>query len=104
KVVCNFDEDAVTMAQAAVWPLIVGGTRPDRLYFASTSSPFWQRSCSSQIAATCDLPAATTTFDMGGSLRCGASAILAAFDSIKGGNCSSAAVVASDKRDGAPES
>lgn len=104
KAVCNFDEDALTMAQAAAWPLIAAGTQPDRLYFASTTSPFWQRSCSSQVAAGCDLPPGTATADLGGSLRASTSAILAALDSIQAGTCNSALVIASDKRDGAPES
>ena len=52
KAVSNFDEDALTMAQCAVWGL--GSAAPDRLYFASTTSPYWQRSTASQIAAACD--------------------------------------------------
>ncbi len=104
KAVCNFDEEALTMAQAAAWPLIAGDAKPDRLYFASTTSPFWQRSCSSQIAAASDLPSTTATADLGGSLRAGTSAILAGMDSIQAGPSNSIVVVASDKRDGAPES
>src|SRR5436853_7042006 len=80
KAVCNFDEDTLTMAQAAAWPLIVAGAKPDRLYFASTTSPFWQRSSSSQIAAVCDLSPSTATVDFGGSLRAGTSAVIAGLD------------------------
>lgn len=104
KAVCNFDEDALTMAQSAAWPLIARGAQPDRIYFASTSPPFWQRSCSSQIAAACDLPSSTATVDLGGSLRGGTSAVFVALDSVQAGISSSVLVVASDKRDGAPES
>ena len=105
KAVCSFDEDSLTMAETAAWRLIVNGAaKPDRLYFASTSSPYWQRSASSQIAAACDLSSAATTIDFGGSLRSGTSAMLAAFDALKAEHCASAIVVASDKRDGAAES
>ena len=104
KTVCNFDEDALTMAQSASWPLISGGAIPDRLYFASTSAPYWQRSSASQVAAACDLPANTVAMDFGATLRAGTSAMLAAFDAVSAGACGTALVVASDKRDGAPES
>src|SRR6202011_5592205 len=67
-------------------------------------SPFWQRSCSSQLAAACDLPSSTAAVDLGGSLRSGTSAILSGFDSIQAGTSGTALIVASDKRDGAPES
>ena len=105
KAVCNFDEDSLTMAETAAWRLIVNAaSKPDRLYFASTSSPYWQRSASSQIAAACDLASSVATTDFGGSLRSGTSALLAAFDALKAEHCASAIVVASDKRDGSPES
>ncbi len=104
KSVCNFDEDTLTMAQSAAWPLISGASVPDRLYFASTSAPYWQRSTASQVAAACDLPATTGTMDYGGTLRAGTSAMLAALDAVAAGACRTALVVASDKRDGAPES
>ena len=104
KIVCSFDEDSLTMAETAAWRLTAHRHQPDRLYFASTSSPFWQRSAASQIAAACDFSNSVATMDFGGSLRSGASALLAAFDSLKAQTAGSAIVVASDKRDGAPES
>ena len=56
KAVVNFDEDSLTMAQSAAWPL-AARLRPNALSFASTTSPYWQRSAASLIAAACDLPA-----------------------------------------------
>ena len=50
KAVAHFDEDSLTMGHAAASRL---GGAPDALYFASTTSPYWQRSCASLIAASC---------------------------------------------------
>lgn len=102
KAVGNFDEDALTMAHAAVSQL--GSAPPDRLYFASTTSPYWQRSAASQIAAASDWGPETATADFGGSLRCGFSALLAGFDALASGSAKEVIVAASDRRDAPPES
>jgi hydroxymethylglutaryl-CoA synthase len=102
KAVSNFDEDALTMAVAAVHRL--GPQRPERLYFASTSSPFWQRSAASQIAAASDFGADTAAVDFGGSLRSGFSALIAAADAIASNSASDIIVTAADRRDAPPES
>ncbi|MBX9600835.1 MAG: OB-fold domain-containing protein [Bryobacteraceae bacterium] len=102
KAIAGFDEDALTMGYAAAWAL--GDLSFHRLYFASTSAPFWQRSTASQIAAACDLPARVATADFGGSLRAGTSALHAAFDAVQAGPAESVAVVASEARDPEPES
>ncbi len=102
KAIAGFDEDALTMGYGAAWAL--GELSFDRLYFASTSAPFWQRSTASQIAAACDLPASVATTDFGGSLRAGTSALHAAFDAVQAGSAASVAVVASEARDPEPES
>jgi 3-hydroxy-3-methylglutaryl CoA synthase/uncharacterized OB-fold protein len=103
KAVANFDEDSLTMAQSAAWPLAQSGGA-EALSFASTTSPYWQRSAASLIAAACDLPAQTSTADFGGSLRAGATALRAAFDAVAAGSVRTALVTAADCRDGAPES
>jgi 3-hydroxy-3-methylglutaryl CoA synthase/uncharacterized OB-fold protein len=102
KAVMNFDEDSLTMAQAAVWPLAQSGA--ESLSFASTTAPYWQRSAASLIAAACDLPAQTATADFGASLRSGTTALRAAFDAVAAGRVRTALVAAADCRDGAPES
>ncbi|MGA2599555.1 MAG: 3-hydroxy-3-methylglutaryl CoA synthase, partial [Bryobacteraceae bacterium] len=102
KAVGNFDEDALTMGHAAVSQL--GGAAPDRLYFASTTSPYWQRSAASQIAAACDWGPETGTADFGGSLRSGFSALLAGFDALASGSAREVIVAAADRRDATPES
>jgi hydroxymethylglutaryl-CoA synthase len=102
KAVTNFDEDALTMAVAAVHCL--GPQTAERLYFASTSSPYWQRSAASQIAAACDWDTETATADFGGSLRSGFSALIAAADAIGANRAADIIVTAADHRDGTPES
>jgi len=56
KAVMNFDEDSLTMAQAAVWPLAQSGA--ESLSFASTTAPYWQRSAASLIAVPAPMPRA----------------------------------------------
>jgi 3-hydroxy-3-methylglutaryl CoA synthase/uncharacterized OB-fold protein len=103
KAVTHFDEDSLTMAQAAAWPLASRG-EIEALSFASTTAPYWQRSAASLIAAACDLPSEVLTADFGGSLRCGTTALRAALDSVAAGSADSALVTAADQRDGAAES
>ncbi len=103
KAVMNFDEDALTMALSAAWPLVQAGGA-GALSFASTTSPYWQRSPASLMAAACDLPAETATADFGASLRAGMTALRAAFDAVAAGSVRTALVAAADCRDGAPES
>jgi len=103
KAVMNFDEDSLTMAQSAAWPLAQSGGA-EALSFASTTSPYWQRSAASLIAAASDLPAQTATADFGGSLRAGTTALRAALDAVVAGSVRTALVTAADCRDGAPES
>ncbi len=107
KAVCNFDEDSLTMAQYAVARLNVAApasTATDRLYFASTTSPYWQRSAASQIVAACDWGAETAAVDFGGSVRSGFAALIAAFDAAGCGAANEVVVAAADRRDAAPES
>jgi 3-hydroxy-3-methylglutaryl CoA synthase/uncharacterized OB-fold protein len=103
KAVVNFDEDSLTMAQSAAWPL-AQSSGAEALSFASTTAPYWQRSAASLIAAACDLPAQTATADFGASLRSGTTALRAALDAVAGGSVRTALVTAADCRDGAPES
>lgn len=103
KAVVNFDEDSLTMAQSAAWPL-AARLRPNALSFASTTSPYWQRSAASLIAAACDLQAQTVTADFGGSLRAATIALRAALDAVAAGSADTALVAAADCREGAPES
>ncbi len=100
KAVTGYDEDPVTMGYLAARQL---GSF-DRLLFASTSAPFWQRSSAAQIAAACDCDAAVGAADFGGSLRAGTSALHAALDAVAAGSARRVAVVAAEQRDADPES
>jgi 3-hydroxy-3-methylglutaryl CoA synthase/uncharacterized OB-fold protein len=104
KAVCHFDEDTLTMGYAAANGLTSTGAEPDRLAFASTSAPYWQRSAASQIAAACDLRPSTGTVDFGGSLRCGTSALMAAIEAVQAGQLNHVLVIAAERRDATPES
>jgi hydroxymethylglutaryl-CoA synthase len=101
KAVASFDEDSLTMAQAAAWPL-AGAV--EALSFASTTAPYWQRSSASLIAAACDLPRHIATADFGASLRAGTTALAAALNAVASGSVRKALVTAADCRDGEPES
>ncbi len=104
KAVCHYDEDTLTMAQSAAWQLLQAGSRPQALFFASTTAPYWQRSPASLIAAWSDLPPKVRTADFGGSLRSGTTALRAACDAVRAGSASEVLVIASEARQGAPES
>jgi len=107
KAVANYDEDALTQAYQATWSLIQRDAlndSVDALYFASTTSPYWQRAASSFIAAACDLRDEIETLDFGGSLRAGTGALRAALNAVSAGCHSRAVVTAADVREGAPES
>jgi hydroxymethylglutaryl-CoA synthase len=104
KAVCHFDEDTLTMGYSAANLLTATGTEPDRLLFASTSAPYWQRSAASQIAAACDLRPGTETMDFGSSLRCGTSALVTAIEAVQAGQVNHVLVAAAERREAAPES
>lgn len=107
KAVANFDEDALTQGFEAAWSLIKRDSTKepvDALFFASTTSPHWQRPASSFIAAACDLPDEIETVDFGGTLRAGTSALRAALNAVAAGTTRKVIVTAADVREGAPES
>jgi hydroxymethylglutaryl-CoA synthase len=77
RAVCNWDEDALTLAVAAARgalgraPALV----PASLSLASTTLPFADRDNAALVAAALDLPATLTTLDLASSLRAGTSAL-----------------------------
>ena len=105
KIVCNFDEDTLTMAQSAAWPLISGGAMPYRL-ISWRSRP--RRIGSAPPPARSRRRRSSGEYDDHGFRwnRCvpALRALLAAFDAVAAGASRAALEVASDKRDGAPES
>lgn len=104
KRVANFDEDSLTMAVQAALGLDCAGA--EAVFFASTTSPYREKMCSSTIAAVLGAANQTKTADFANSLRCGTGALLAARDSMISGSVSSAIVTAADCRlaePGSPE-
>ncbi len=102
--VANHDEDALTMAVGAALALPAEVGRPDAVVFASTSAPYAEKQAAATVAAVLDLPATARTLDVGGSLRAGTSALLAAVDQVTGGGAARVLVAAGECRLGEPES
>ncbi len=107
RAICNWDEDAVTMAVAAardcLGPAPSGAAGPDNrpaldaLYLASTTLPFQDRQCATLLGAALGLPAASETLDLTTSQRAGTSALIAALKRLEAGQ-GRILVTASEKR------
>ena len=106
RAVANYDEDALTMASQAALDAI-GGRDVSRIgacVFASTSAPYVEKSSAVLLATVADLGADVLTADLGGSLRCGTTALRLALDAVGAGSVAQALVVASEMRPAAPGS
>jgi hydroxymethylglutaryl-CoA synthase len=104
--VANHDEDTITMATEATIECLAGRQRDevDALYFASTTSPYREKECSTLVAAAADLRPDIITADFANSLRAGTAALRAALDAVASGSAGQVLVVASDCRMGYPRS
>jgi 3-hydroxy-3-methylglutaryl CoA synthase/uncharacterized OB-fold protein len=104
--VANNDEDTITMATEAAIDCLGGLKREkvDGLYFASTTSPYKEKECSTLVAMAADLRPEIITADFGNSLRAGTEAFRAALDAVASGSASQVLVTASDCRMGYPRS
>jgi 3-hydroxy-3-methylglutaryl CoA synthase len=104
--VANNDEDTITMATEAAIDCLGGLKREkvDGLYFASTTSPYKEKECSTLVAMAADLRPEIITADFGNSLRAGTEAFRAALDAVVSGSASQVLVTASDCRMGYPRS
>jgi 3-hydroxy-3-methylglutaryl CoA synthase len=104
RAVANYDEDSLTMAVDASLNALHG--RDARgigaCFLASTSAPYAEKSSAAILATVMDLPPAVLTADIGGSLRCGTTALRLALDSVKAGSIAQALVAAADLRPVAP--
>lgn len=102
----SYDEDCITMGVAAGVHCLEGIDRHhvDGLLFASTSHDYREKQGAAVIAKALDLPRATATADLGGSLRSGTIALRAAADSVRAGSARNVLVIASDCRTAAPRS
>jgi hydroxymethylglutaryl-CoA synthase len=104
--VANNDEDAITMASEAAIDCLCGQERENvnGLYFASTTSPYKEKECSTLVAMAADLLPEIITADFGNSLRAATQAFRAAIDAVISGSASQVLVTASDCRIGYPRS
>lgn len=104
KAVANYDEDSITMAVAAAMDCITGFDPQtiDRLYFASTTSPYKEKQAAATVAGAMGLRREVLTADFSGSLRAGTNALTAAFDAVAAGTAKSVLVTCSETRLGAP--
>jgi len=103
KAICNWDEDALTMAVEAVRNCIAGGDTDgiSALYFASTTHPFVDRHNAGIITAALNMPDDIRSLDIGGTQRAGTSALAEGLASVGSGTT---IVVASDARPAKPGS
>jgi hydroxymethylglutaryl-CoA synthase len=92
RAVASWDEDAVTLAVEA-GRIALNRSTPDRVIFASTSAPFFERCHASVLVDALGLPQTLRSTDVAGTRRCGTSAML---DALLGHG--SALIAAGEKR------
>ncbi|MEE8470449.1 MAG: OB-fold domain-containing protein [Dehalococcoidia bacterium] len=104
KAVAGFDEDSITMAVAAARDCLTGidCRKVDRLYFASTTSPYKEKQAASVVAGALGLGKETLTMDFAGSLRAGTNALRAATDAVQSGSAKCVLITCAETRMGAP--
>jgi hydroxymethylglutaryl-CoA synthase len=100
---CGWDEDAITMAVEAGRGALanIDRERIKSLAFASTTAPFADRLNAGVVSGALRLHERCTALDLGGSLRAGTSALLAAADAAAASD-DLALCIAADRRSAAP--
>ena len=98
---CNWDEDAVTLAVEASRDCLKGQDKKalDAVYLASTTLPFSDRQNAGIVAAALNLPQNLMTLDMTASQKAGTSALITALEAVRGGTKHRILVAASDRRE-----
>ena len=98
---CNWDEDALTMAVAASRDCLIGKDKAvlDGVYLASTTLPFADRQNAGIVATALNMPAKILASDFTASQKAGTTALLAALESVKSGERDNILVTATDKRE-----
>jgi 3-hydroxy-3-methylglutaryl CoA synthase len=84
RAVASYDEDATSMGVEAARNALRSvpeAARPQRVFFATASPPYLDKTNATVIHAALDLPASVLAVDMVGSVRSGVGAVLAAADS-----------------------
>lgn len=100
---CNWDEDAITMAVEAARDCLTGRERSDigGVFFASTTLPFLDRQNAGVISAALNLEHGISSLDIAGSQRAGTSALITALRSTGEGDT---LLAAADARKARPAS
>lgn len=85
--VANYDEDSLTMSCEAALNALRGRDIKGigACFLASTSAPYAEKSSVAILATVADLSPEVLTADLGGSLRCGTTALRLALDTVKAG-------------------
>ena len=98
---CNWDEDAITMAVAASRDCLQGQDKQklDALYLASTTLPFADRQNAGIVSAALNLKDELITADYTASQKIATTALITALDAVKGGARSNIMVTATDRRE-----
>ena len=98
---CNWDEDAITMAVAASRDCLKGRNKAnlDALYLASTTLPFADRQNAGIVSAALNLRAEFVTADFTASQKAATTALITAFESVLSGEKHNILVTASDRRE-----
>jgi hydroxymethylglutaryl-CoA synthase len=104
KAVAGHDEDSITMAVAAARDCLTttDPQKVDRLYFASTTSPYKEKQAASVVAGALGLGKNTLTMDFSGSLRAATNALRAAMDAVESGAAENVLIACAETRMGAP--
>jgi 3-hydroxy-3-methylglutaryl CoA synthase/NAD(P)-dependent dehydrogenase (short-subunit alcohol dehydrogenase family)/putative sterol carrier protein len=98
---CNWDEDAITMAVTASRDCLQGQDKQklDALYLASTTLPFADRQNAGIVSAALNLKDELITADYTASQKIATTALITALDAVKGGERSNIMVTATDRRE-----
>ncbi len=101
---CYWDEDSLTMGVSAAQDCLKGmdKNKLDGAYFASTTFPYADRQNAGIIKAALNLKDEIISADFTGSIRAGASAVLAGINAVASGERSNVLVAAADKRETRP--
>ena len=98
---CNWDEDAITMAVAASRDCLRGQDKQnlDALYLASTTQPFADRQNAGIVSSALNLKDNLVTADYSASQKASTTAMITALESVKSGDRNSILVAATDRRE-----
>jgi 3-hydroxy-3-methylglutaryl CoA synthase/NAD(P)-dependent dehydrogenase (short-subunit alcohol dehydrogenase family) len=98
---CNWDEDAITMAVAASRDCLKGmdKSKVDALYLASTTLPFADRQNAGIVSAALNLRDEFVTADYTASQKAATTALITAIESVSSGAKKNILVTASDRRE-----